>query len=68
MSDVTLGVRGYRPSRMSGYQPERGDCEVVRLANLQRYMLRAQAGLPLFEEPGGLTNPRPPIRPSRAVR
>ena len=52
MSESGPVVRGYRPSCISGYEPDESEGEVIRLANLERYILRAQAGLPIFEEPG----------------
>lgn len=45
-------VRGYRPSRCMPCEEGGDERERVRLANLERYMMRARAGLPIFEEPG----------------
>ena len=50
MSDVVRFERGCRPGRRAFDMPNNSGREAVRLANLQRYMLRAQAGLPIFDE------------------
>jgi len=50
MSEVFRVVRGYRPGRRSGDGPNLSGRESVRLANLERYVLRAQAGLPIFDD------------------
>lgn len=50
MSDLYRVVRGYRPGRRSLDGPNVGGRESVRLANLERYVLRAQAGLPIFDD------------------
>jgi hypothetical protein len=42
-------VRGYRPGRYGLDEAEAED-QLVRLANLELYSRRAQAGLPIFEE------------------
>jgi hypothetical protein len=51
MSDPVT-VRGYRPSRRVPSEEGSEERERVRLANLERYMLRARAGLPIFDEAG----------------
>ena len=51
MSDPA-SVRGYRPSHRAPVDLENDEREVVRLANLERYVVRAQAGLPIFEDIG----------------
>ena len=50
MSDPA-SVRGYRPSQVAPLDEENDEREVVRLANLERYISRAQAGLPIFDDP-----------------
>ena len=50
MSEVFRVVLGYRPGRRSADGPNLGGRESVRLANLERYVLRAQAGLPIFDD------------------
>lgn len=50
MSENGPVMRGCRPSRVSGRDND-SECEVIRLANLERYVLRARAGLPIFDEP-----------------
>ena len=50
MSEVFRVVRGYRPGRQSAEGPDLSGRESVRLANLERYVLRAQAGLPIFDD------------------
>ena len=50
MSELFRVVRGYRPGRRSVDGPNLGGREAVRLANLERYVLRAQAGLPIFDD------------------
>jgi len=52
MSDPGFVVRGYRPSRAARSEEDDTGSDIVRLANLERYMLRARAGMPIFEEPG----------------
>jgi hypothetical protein len=42
-------VRGYRPGRY-GLDEDEGEDQQVRLANVEVYSRRAQAGLPIFEE------------------
>jgi hypothetical protein len=42
-------VRGYRPGRY-GLDDNEGEDQQVRLANLELYSQRAQAGLPIFDE------------------
>ena len=42
-------VRGYRPGRY-GLDENEGEDQQVRLANLELYSQRAQAGLPIFDE------------------
>ena len=51
MSETFQVVRGYRPGRHSPEGPNLVSRESVRLANLERYVLRAQAGLPIFDDP-----------------
>jgi hypothetical protein len=50
MSDLGPVFRGFRPSRVSPYSREDNFGEVLRLANLERYIRRAQAGLPIFDD------------------
>jgi hypothetical protein len=50
MPEVDVAMRAYRPSLLSEHEPDRIESEVIRLANLERYIRRARAGLPLFEE------------------
>ncbi len=51
MSDTVPAVRGYRPSRYSPFEDDVAQRETVRLANLERYIVRARAGMPIFDEP-----------------
>jgi hypothetical protein len=44
-------VRAYRPSRCVSHEQFEDDAERDRLANLALYALRAEAGLPLFDQP-----------------
>lgn len=64
MSDLCRVVRGYRPGRCSMEGPNVGGREAVRLANLERYVLRAQAGLPIFDDADELTSPAAMARSS----
>lgn len=57
MSETFRVVRGYRPGRRSAEGPNLGGREAVRLANLERYVLRAQAGLPIFDDADNLKHP-----------
>ena len=57
MSETLRVVRGYRPGRRSAEGPNLGGREAVRLANLERYVLRAQAGLPIFDDADDLKLP-----------
>ena len=50
MSDP-VPVRGYRPSRFMPLEEDDDGRESVRLANLERYVVRARAGMPIFDEP-----------------
>ena len=52
MFDPAPVVRGYRPSRVAPFDGDNEAREGIRLSNLERYVLRASAGLPLFEESG----------------
>lgn len=54
MSDTGPVMRGCRPSRILSRDND-GECEVIRLANLERYILRANAGLPIFEDPPSMS-------------
>ena len=62
MSDLVPFMRGYRPSRRSRSVRDDDENDLVRLENLERYVLRARAGMPLFEEP------EEPILPAVFVR
>ena len=44
-------VRGFRPSSIVPYEEDCEARELVRLANLEKYVVRAKAGMPIFEEP-----------------
>lgn len=49
MSEPGMVVRGSRPGR--AIRRDAGDAsEVIRLSNLERYVLRARAGLPIFDD------------------
>ena len=72
MSEYRSVLRGYRPSRLTRYDSGEDEAEVVRLANLERYIMRARAGLPIFDDfapPEASASPRAsPGRPRRARR
>jgi len=50
-------VRGYRPSRFAPSDGDGDEREVVRLSNLKCYMMRARAGVPIFEDAGSMALP-----------
>ena len=52
MLDAVVGLRAYRPGRMAGAGGGEEEGEAIRLANLELYIRRARAGLPIFEEAG----------------
>jgi hypothetical protein len=43
-------MRAFRPSRYGRQEEAEQDSDRAKQANLQRYVQRAQAGLPLFEK------------------
>lgn len=51
MSDAVPAMRGYRPSRLAPFEDDLAQRESIRLANLERYIVRARAGMPIFDEP-----------------
>lgn len=55
-------VRGYRPGRYGSDEAEDED-DRIRLANIELYSRRAQAGLPIFEED---KSARPPMAMKKA--
>ena len=49
--DGTRSIRGYRPSCLCEVDSQGDEAELVRLANVKIYTARAQAGLPIFDDP-----------------
>lgn len=60
MSDFVPAVRGYRPSRFAPFDEGLAHRESLRLANLERYIVRARAGMPIFDENEQLSLPSAP--------
>ena len=56
--DGTRSIRAYRPSCVCEGESHGDEAELVRLANMKIYTARAQAGLPIFEDPEDV-----PVRP-----
>jgi hypothetical protein len=68
MSESVPAVRGYRPSRFAPFDDDLAQREMLRLANLERYIVRARAGMPIFDENEHLSMTRPdPPHGSHAV-
>jgi hypothetical protein len=57
MSDTVPAVRGYRPSRFAPLEDDLAQRETLRLVNLERYIVRARAGMPIFDENEQLSLP-----------
>jgi hypothetical protein len=57
MSDFVPAVRGYRPSRFTPLEEDMVQRETLRLANLERYIVRARAGMPIFDDHEQLSMP-----------
>ena len=51
-TDGGHAIRGSRPSRYGLPEEASEEAEVIRLANIEQYTRRAQAGLPIFDEAG----------------
>lgn len=62
MSESGPVFRGYRPSRFAGSPSDDGYSEMLRIANLERYIRRAQAGLPIFDDLSQSNQMAPPRR------
>jgi hypothetical protein len=60
MSDTVPAIRGYRPSRFVPFDDGMAHRESLRLANLERYIFRARAGMPIFDENEQLSRPMAP--------
>ena len=57
MSDFVPAVRGYRPSRFAPFEDDLVQRETLRLTNLERYIVRARAGMPIFDDNDQLSFP-----------
>lgn len=66
MSETMRVVRGYRPSCTVRPETDERAHEPARLANLERYMMRARAGMPIFDsDEAPLHSPTYPDGPKR---
>lgn len=51
MSMNGISLRAYRPSRFVDIEPEDNDNSIAKQSNLELYISRAAAGMPLFDAP-----------------
>jgi hypothetical protein len=64
MPNVGHSIRAFRPSHYGQADEYVEEVQLEKLANLEVYAHRAEAGLPLFEDPCGIPGG---VRPAKKV-